>query len=422
MSQEEVRSNPLGSIGLRFSGTKTHSALLRAHLSQLTHARTVGDLHDRLAAALNKLTRLDAFKTTATTIYPGSGVNTAVVHFDIKDLRWWEMSLGFNTDNEGGRSVVSGIVRNVLGRAEQTRVQTEFKHNTGTWGYELSHVDKLFSPKHYSVSYSAKKASDELDQNVIENSYGGSVSLETFDGVHRVTLGRKVRTNAIAVEYASLALLREELATTAKNSLTHTYTLDTRDNSEQPTTGRQTTVTNEVALGHDASFHKVEGRVSQYFPLFPDIPLQVSGYLGFFTPWAFTKTNINDRFRGRYLKGFRSVGDRVPPANPEQVGKYLVEGDDLGKLSQMSLEAKLHFYNMPFLQRAGLIPFIYGNLIVVDPLHTKSAAHFQQQTRGSLGFGLGWNMAFGRIEFTYASRVFSKPGDVPAEFQILFAH
>lgn len=421
MSQEEVQSNPLASVSLKFIGTKTDPALLRAHLYKLSRARTVGELHEKIGAALNRLTSLDAFRSCRTTILPDRGLNTAVIEFDIKDSRWWECSLGFTTDNEGGRSIVNGIFRNLRGRAEQTRVATEYKHNTGTWGYELTHADKLFNPKHYQVSYSLKKSGEEIDQNVIENSYGGSVALETFDGAHKLVLARKVRTNQIAAEFASLELLRQELATTAKNSLTYTYTTDSRDNSTQPKAGYIATLTNELALGSDVRFHKVEGRVSQYYELFRDIPLQLSGQLGFFMPWGFTKTQINDRFRGRYIKGFRSVGDRFPSADPAQQGKYLVEGDDLGKLSQLQLEAKLHFYNLPFLQRAGLTPFIYGNMIVIDPLYTKSADHFKQQMRGSAGFGLGWNMAFGRIEFSYASRVFTKPGDVSAEFQILFA-
>mmetsp|Transcript_33877 Transcript_33877/g.59037 ORF Transcript_33877/g.59037 Transcript_33877/m.59037 type:complete len:423 (-) Transcript_33877:4-1272(-) len=421
MSQEEVQSNPLASVSITFEGTKTNHALLRTHLHKLTRARTVGELHERCTRALNKLTALDAFKSCKTTILPGTEINTAIVEFEIKDLRWWELSLGFNTDNEGGRSIVSGILRNLRNRAEQTRVSTEYKHNTGTYGYEFTHIDKLFDPKHFQLVYSLKKSSEEVDQNVIENAYGGSISLETYDGAHKLSIGRKVRTNLIAAEYASMELLRQELPTSAKNSLTHTYTVDRRDSSDYTRSGYLASLTNEIALGNTTRFHKVEAKGTRYFELLKDSPLQLSGSLGFFMPWNFTKSHINDRFRGRYIKGFRSVGDRFPPADPSQHGKYLVEGDDLGKLSQLQLEAKLHFYNLPFLEKISLTPFVYSNLIVIDPLHTKSAEHFKQQTRGSVGFGLGWNMAFGRIDFSYASKVYSKAGDVSAEFQVLFA-
>jgi outer membrane protein assembly factor BamA len=418
----EEESTPLTSISLNFEGTKTSSALLTAYLHKLTRARTVGDLHQKLAGALAKLSHLDAFETSSAMILPGQQLNSAVVQFDLKDSRWWDLRLGVDASNEGGRSIVSGIVRNLRGRADQTQAAVEYKHNTGTWGYELSHTDKLFRPEHYSASFSVKKATEELDQNVLEDSFGGAVSFKTLDGVHGLTLGRTIRTNLIATEFASIELLRNELPATAKNSLTHTYKLDTRDNDEQPRAGYLATVTNEVAVGNDACFHKVEGRVSEYFELLPDITLQLSGILGFFLPWTFHKTKINDRFRGRYLKGFRSVGDRFPSVDAGQYGKYLVEGDDLGKMSQLSAEAKVHFYNTPILHAAGLTPFLYSNLIIVDPLHTKSASHFQKQARGSLGFGLGWNTAFGRVEFSYATRVFSKPGDVAAELQVLFAN
>jgi hypothetical protein len=125
---------------------------------------------------------------------------------------------------------------------------------------------------------------------------------------------------------------------------------------------------------------------------------------------------MTDRYRGRYVRGFTCVGDREPPADEKQRGVYNIEGDDLGKNSQLQLEAKLHFYNAPVLNTLNIFPFIYGNAIVIDP-----AKRDLKEVRGSFGFGLGWALNVGRIELCYATRVYGKPGDVPAELQLLFS-
>ena len=64
----------------------------------------------------------------------------------------------------------------------------------------------------------------------------------------------------------------------------------------------------------------------------------------------------------------------------------------------------------------NLFPFIYGNYMLIDPMK-----RCIMESRGSVGFGLGWALAVGRIELTYSTRVWAKPGDVPAEFQLLFS-
>lgn len=84
------------------------------------------------------------------------------------------------------------------------------------------------------------------------------------------------------------------------------------------------------------------------------------------------------------------------------------------------MEAKLHFYQTPYLTYAGMTPFVYASLYTVNPASLASA-QLIQATRGAVGFGLGWNTIFGRVEFAYASKVWSKPGDVPAEFSVLFS-
>ena len=66
----------------------------------------------------------------------------------------------------------------------------------------------------------------------------------------------------------------------------------------------------------------------------------------------------------------------------------------------------------------GISPFVYGNLICLEP--SLKVDEVKEKVRGSVGFGLGWNSSFGRLEFSFASKVWTRPGDISAEFQILF--
>lgn len=56
------------------------------------------------------------------------------------------MQMGFNADNEGGRSTFSANLKNLRKKADLTQLSLDYKHNTGTFGYSMLHNDKLFLP------------------------------------------------------------------------------------------------------------------------------------------------------------------------------------------------------------------------------------------------------------------------------------
>ncbi|CAG9311846.1 unnamed protein product [Blepharisma stoltei] len=413
--------NPILNVELEFQHTSTNPEVLKKYFRSLTKSRSVEDLHEKIKESVYKLNALDLYKGCDVIVLPGKAIDSALIQFVLKDKRWWSLSFGATADNEGGKSVLSAHFRNLRGKADLTNVNVEYKLNTGTWGYEMFHHDRLYMPGKWETMYSVKKYSDELDQNIKEHAYGGSFSLRSSDGKHKLEAGRYIRTNEIATEYASLPLLKQELPVSVKNYIAHTYTRDLRDNPSEPRTGILSTLTNEFAFGGDVNFHKIDFKIHHYFPILSDIVFQSTFGLGAFMPWRNTKTRINDRYRSRYIKGFQAIGTREQPADPAMRGKYAIEGDDLGKLSVLNMEAKIHFYNSPVLSGVGLVPYIYANMICEEPhKFTNAKTYFKEKARGSFGIGLGWVGGFGRIEFSYASHVWKKPGDVSAEFQVLF--
>lgn len=231
-------------------------------------------------------------------------------------------------------------------------------------------------------------------------------------GKHKLSLGHVRRSNEIFAERASSKLINEEIPVSGKNFATYIFTRDTRDDEMMPQFGSYLELTNELAFG-DVLFDKIGAKLSHWFPVFSGA-LQLSANFGYIFG---ERTRMTDRYRGRFLKGFTSVGEREPPADEKQRGVYNVEGDDMGYSSQLNCEAKLHWYETPILQNMNIFPFVYGNYILVNP----TKFDFKGSSRGSVGFGLGWALNIGRIELIYSTRVFAKPGDVPAEFQLLFS-
>lgn len=408
-------------VSLAASGSRTQPGLLERFLAPLAATGSVGELQERLLESLQKLNDLSSFKRCDMEVHPGQKPDSAVVKLNFEPLRWWGLSMGVDANNEGARTTTTALFRNLRGRCDETRLSFEYKPTTSRTGVEISHLDRLFVPGTWQGVYALRNYNDEVDVNLVETGYEGSFTLKSLDGTHQFCIGRAVRTSLIAWERASLELLKGEMPVNARNRLSYTFNLDGRNDKLAPTKGHFLSLTNELAYGADTRYHKVEIRGKQYFPVSSRIALEFSGFLGMILPWESSKHHVTDRYRGLYMKGFRSVGPRTPSANPSLAGKYHLDGDDLGQSSQLSLESKLLFYATPILHSVGLVPFIYANAIGINPrAMTRPVDYVRTQMRTSVGFGLGWSMALGRIEFSYASKVWSKPGDYPAEFQVLF--
>lgn len=416
----QYANHPLLDIELQFLNTKANSHLLSSLLSFLKNSATLQQFNYNLFQAIQLLSTLDTFKSCDVEIQPGKHTNDVLVKFLMKDYRFYSLSTGFTADKQGERVYVEGCLRNLRRRCDSTKFKLEYSHTVDSYNYELDHHDRLFIPGKLAALYSLSKTTEEIDTNVLQHKYGGTFNLQTSDQRHSFYLSRYVRTNSIAVEYASRALLNE-LPVNLIYQLGHWYKHSTTDNPSAPTTGYIFSLNNELATGNSV-YHKADISYSHYFSLFTDVVLQNSFKLGMFLPWSFTKTFFNDRYRYRFVKGFRQIEEREQPAklpagaSPETS----IYGDDLGRMSSLSLESKLHFYNTPFLSKIGLTPFLYANLIVPEVLRHKYS-EYKDHARGSVGLGLGLQFGPARVELAYTSQVFKKSGDIGAEFQMVFA-
>jgi hypothetical protein len=404
---------PLASVSLEFLNTKTNPQLLYKLLQSVRKAPNLKELQHRLGKASGTLKGLDIYKNCDIGIYPGASLDTAIARFDFKEHNMLNWDMKFFPTNKGMQAALGLKLRNLTGHADITRFNVNYLLNSKSIIYDFRHYDQLLSPGKLRSLIKLEKGMRGLDSNVMEDKYGGGVYLISADKVHTLGAGRFIRTNIFNPDYASQALLNE-IPVSSLNFLSYLYTCYTLDSLLYPRKGVHLLIRNQVAYG-DARYHKLDIHFSRYLALNSQLILESSLLFGMFTPFEMAKTFFNDRYRTDNIKGFRSIGAREPPCQAFASENPNFIGDEMGKLSLLQLEAKLHLCDLPLLRSLHVAPFVYGNLVLADPLKMKfSYDDAVNEVRGSYGVGLRINTFLGRIEISYTTRTFSKPGDLVA--------
>lgn len=400
----------LTKVELRTEASSLDGPLLAALLSPVSASRSVKELHQRILTSVQTLHRLQVFQGVAVQILPGSQVDTALVQYDFQCLRWWSLGLQMGISREGGRLFPSLLLRNIRGIADQTTGNVEFKPNTKTWGLSFDHASPAVLPNSWGVKFNYHIRQKQLDLNLHVLERGEAVTISSHDGSQAVTLGRDVRTNQPCIDRASMDMLQKAILTSEKYYVAHEWQSSSQDLEE--TQGYSVRLRNELAFGPSTRAHTVDLTCTQLLPLHKDLVLQVTGWWRWMPSWNFTTVHYNDRLRTTFLKGFRSIGERNPPADRTLSPRFYAPGDSVGSTNVTTAEAKLHFRKTPALHHLGLSPFLYGNAVAVG---LGSAG-----LRGSLGLGVDWQTRLGRVEMAYTAKVVTRAGDLPAEFQVLY--
>jgi len=400
----------LTKVEVRTEASHLDGPLLAELLSPVSASRSVKELHQCIIASVQTLHSLQVFRRVDVQILPGSQVDTALVQYDFQCLRWWSLGLHMDNSREGGRLFPSLLLRNIRGIADRTTSNLEFKPNTKTLGLSFNHASPAVLPTSWGLNFNYHIRQKQIDLNLHVLEKGEAVTVTSHDGRHAVTLGRDVRTNQPCIDRASMDMLQKAILTSEKYYVAHEWRKSSLD--EEETQGHSVRVRNELAFGPATRAHTVDLTCTQLLPLHNNLVLQLSGWWRWMPSWNFTTVHYNDRLRATFLKGFRSIGDRNPPADSKLNPRFYAPGDSVGSTNVTTAEAKLHFRKTPGMHNLGLSPFLYGNAVAVG-LGTAGL-------RGSLGLGVDWQTRLGRVEVTYAAKVVTRAGDLPAEFQVLY--
>lgn len=416
---KELGSHPLQQVRLAFHNTSVVSAVLAKNLSKLTAATTVAELHYRIGEAVEALSSLKTFRKCAVKVKPGDFPDSALVDFDLEDLRWWGLGLSLVGSSEGGRAAFTTLFRNIRQKCDLTRLSWAYKPHTSTTSFEVLHRDQLYSDN-WGAQYFYRQGSRELDQSLTEQTYGAGMNYQTKDQKHFWEISRVLRTNSIDLQAASAQTVKSHLPVTMKTSLKYIYKTMQSQETSWGSLGTLFQVANEAGL-EDVQFHKLELSMDSFLHLAGrGVSLQLSSMVGVLLPFFGAKhTFANDHFRTRHVKGFKSLGSRLPG---DSQGSYGVSGDNLGSEIMAHSELKAYFNTIPWLASKGLLPFLYANFFLPANFNELSFDTLRSQHRMSFGYGLGWKTPIGRLEASFAALTLSRGGDVPASFQILFAY
>mmetsp|Transcript_206 Transcript_206/g.186 ORF Transcript_206/g.186 Transcript_206/m.186 type:complete len:289 (+) Transcript_206:12-878(+) len=279
-SLEDFKENPIVGVEVEFHGTSTEKVLLKNYAQQISRSNTVSELNYNIKITTERLKALGVYRSCDIIVLPGPITDSALVHFSLKDSPWWGMDLNLLHNKEGGKGVISGVLKNIRGKADLTKFCLGYKPNTSTFEAEFIHHDRLYYPGKWEGIYSVKKHSEVIDRNVTEKIYGGSFALKSVDGKNTFEAGRCIRTNYFALEPSSSDIMKTELPVTPKNYLAYTYLSDNRDKKDEPHTGSFCKCINEVAFGEFTKFYRLDCSFMKFFQIAPNISFQTSILFG----------------------------------------------------------------------------------------------------------------------------------------------
>jgi len=151
-------------------------------------------------------------------------------------------------------------------------------------------------------------------------------------------------------------------------------------------------------------FVKVHGNRAQLFCLIKD-KLNLSYRIEAGLMHKLTKEaclHTNDRFFLNSTHCFNFLG-HVEDSNQKQdpqkfednatkpsTAKKVLLGDDLGAEAYAHGSMRLDFTDVPYLNKYGIRPFVFGELIYYPPYYAQGAMsqRIKQHTRGGIGFGI----------------------------------
>ncbi|RDB18693.1 SAM50-like protein SPAC17C9.06 [Hypsizygus marmoreus] len=202
-------------------------------------------------------------------------------------------------NNEGNASA-TGRIRNVFGGAEVLEANISFGTKTrrafrGSLTAPITsdlqtHGELMaFGLERDNTSFASCMEGLRGVKAVVRNGTVGR-------GAHELAYEAVLRHIGDLTPTASISM-REAAGQTLKSSVSHSFTLDTRDDRLTATRGHYAKISNEFAgLGGDASFYKgeVEGQLSR--PIFDGVSLSFAARTGFL--WGINKpTLFSDRFQ-----------------------------------------------------------------------------------------------------------------------------
>ncbi|MCA3643151.1 MAG: outer membrane protein assembly factor BamA [Methylobacterium sp.] len=425
-----------------------------------------GDAFNRAAIdrAERRLRNLDFFQSVRVTTEPGSAPDRVVINVDVQDKATGSFSIagGYSTA-EGFLAEVTLQEVNFLGRGQFVRItastgQTsrggEFSFTEPFFlGYRLAAGFDLFSKFSDASSFSRYQSrttgftlragvpiTEEFSAGVRYSAYQQRIRIpnsasQPFNNCDGDLFAPALTNTCITDGEASIAI-KEAKGNTITSLAGLTFTYNTLDNNNDPTSGIFADLRPEIAgLGGDSRFLRATASVRYYYPITDDFTGMLKLQGGYMTAFGNQRLRVLDHFLmgPDLVRGFAPSGigprDRSGDSNANAVGGTTYFG--------ATAEVTFPIFGLP--RELGLRGAVFGDagtlfgykgrkkfdlngnntFDCVDPTTTRFQSECldvrdESKIRSSVGVGLLWASPLGPIRFDYAyalSRVTGPGGD-----------
>ncbi|MFM8751275.1 outer membrane protein assembly factor BamA [Rhabdaerophilum sp.] len=441
--------------------TRTRDYVIRREL-----AVGEGDAFNRAAIdrAERRLRNLDFFQSIRVTTEPGSAPDRVVINVDVQDKATGSFSIagGYSTA-EGFLAEVTLQEVNFLGRGQFVRITAsngersrggEFSFTEPFFlGYRLAAGFDIFSKFNDASSFSRYRSrttgftlragvpiTEEFSVGVRYSAYQQRIRIPNsasrpYNNCDGLPFAPALTNTCIRDGEASIAI-KEVQGNTITSLAGLTFTYNTLDNNNDPTSGIFADLRPEIAgLGGDSRFLRATASVRYYYPITDDFTGMLKLQGGYMTAFGNQRLRVLDHF---------SMGpDLVRGFAPSGIGPRDLNGDSnanaIGGTTYFGATAEVTFPIFGLPRELGLRGAVFsdaGTLFgykgrkkfdlnrnntfdCVDPGTTRFQSECmnvrdESKIRSSVGVGLLWASPLGPIRFDYAyalSRVTGPGGD-----------
>ncbi len=362
-----------------------------------------------------RIRNLGFFKTVKVTNTEGSAPDRTIITVEVEEQPTGEISFGI------GYSSVDAVIgdigireRNLLGRGQDLRFGVS--GSASSTEYDISFTEPYFLGRDVSAGFDLFR----VERSYSESSYsevrtGGSLRAG-YDLAPdlRQTVNYTLKSTDIKdVESDASRFIREQEGTTVVSQFGQTLTYDKRDSRLDPREGYIGQFTTEIAgAGGDERFLRLKAKGAYYYPIDNDWGLSLLGQAGYIIGLG-QDVSIAERFfiGGHTFRGFEKAG----------IGPRDVSSDDaLGGNQYYVGSVELTFpTGLP--EDLGLRAFLFsdvGSLWNVDA--SGAEVRDVNSIRASLGIGVEFVTAFGRVRVDAAEPVLKEDFDKTELFRFSF--
>ncbi|KAJ3315448.1 hypothetical protein HDV04_002990 [Boothiomyces sp. JEL0838] len=430
---KSIRINQIKVEGL----VHTKHEFIQAITEPLIEANTLGDVIIGTRNVATQLRGLGIFKEVSITLdaNPNTEPDCVDVVYTVVERPRIDARTGADFGYNEGSMNMSLLFRNAFGKAETIMATSSYGVDTTT---------SLQTPKDESVSSTGMQgasahqltftkplftSSDQmLEANLFKNDRNHTALMSYQEAVQGFTASIKntisanslyeVAYNAIWRENHSLSpnaslTIRKDAGHSLKSSISHSFSIDTRDDTVFPTVGRYLRIFQELAgFGGNVSFLKNELN-SLYVQNFTNF-ISISGSMrcGVLFPLSFDGSNsgvrVNDRFQlggPNSLRGFSQSGVG-PRESKDSIGGDLYYGVGLSALFPLPVLPSNLFRGHTFVNGGSLVRMDKSNIM-------ESTTNLFANPSVAAGVGLVARFTNFRLELNYCVPLRATTTDLP---------